>query len=38
MPPEIGAALFWTEITNWIRGATTLDEFLAAMDEARDPS
>ena len=38
MPPEIGAALFWTEITNWIRGATTLDEFLATMDEARDPS
>ncbi len=37
MPPEIGAALFWTEITNWIRGATTLEAFLATMDEARNP-
>jgi alpha-glucoside transport system substrate-binding protein len=35
MPPDIGSALFWTEITKWIRGSTTLEEFLATMDEAR---
>jgi len=35
MPPEIGSSLFWTEITEWIRGSSTLDDFLTTMDDAR---
>ena len=32
MPSEIGSGLFWREITLWIAGTTTLDEFVAIMD------
>lgn len=34
MPSEIGSGLFWREITLWIAGTTTLDEFVAIMDAA----
>jgi len=34
MPPAIGSDLFWKEITSWISGATTLDQFVATMDAA----
>jgi len=32
MPSGIGSGLFWREITLWIAGTTTLDEFVAIMD------
>lgn len=34
MPSDIGSGLLWREITSWISGATTLDEFLDTMDAA----
>jgi alpha-glucoside transport system substrate-binding protein len=34
MPSAIGSELLWSEITSWIAGATTLDEFVANMDAA----
>jgi alpha-glucoside transport system substrate-binding protein len=34
MPSEIGSGLLWREITAWISGTTTLDEFVATMDAA----
>ncbi|HUS42370.1 MAG TPA: ABC transporter substrate-binding protein [Ilumatobacteraceae bacterium] len=34
MPAAIGSGLLWREITSWIAGATTLDEFVATMDAA----
>jgi alpha-glucoside transport system substrate-binding protein len=41
MPSDIGSGLLWREITSWISGTTTLDEFVAIMDAAyadADPS
>lgn len=34
MPPAIGSDLVWSEITSWIAGATTLDEFVTTIDTA----
>ena len=34
MPAAIGSDLLWREITSWIAGTTTLDEFVATMDAA----
>jgi alpha-glucoside transport system substrate-binding protein len=34
MPPAIGADLVWREITSWIAGTTTLDEFTDTIDAA----
>ena len=34
MPSDIGSGLLWREITAWISGTTTLDEFVATMDAA----
>jgi alpha-glucoside transport system substrate-binding protein len=34
MPSSIGSDLLWREITSWISGTTTLDEFVAIMDAA----
>jgi len=34
MPPAIGADLVWREITSWISGATTLEEFAGIVDAA----
>jgi hypothetical protein len=34
MPAAIGSDLLWREITSWISGTTTLDEFVATMDAA----
>ena len=34
MPSAIGSGLLWQEITSWISGTTTLDEFVATMDAA----
>ena len=34
MPPEIGADLVWEEITWWIAGSTTLEEFTDTIDAA----
>ena len=34
MPSEIGSGLLWREITSWISGTTTLDEFVTTMDAA----
>jgi alpha-glucoside transport system substrate-binding protein len=32
MPPPIGADLLWSQITQWIAGAITLDELVEAVD------
>jgi alpha-glucoside transport system substrate-binding protein len=34
MPSDIGSGLLWREITSWISGTTTLDQFVATMDAA----
>lgn len=34
MPPAIGADLVWNEITSWIAGSTTLEEFTDTIDAA----
>ncbi len=34
MPPEIGADLLWTEISAWIAGASSLDQFVSTVDDA----
>ena len=35
MAPEIGAGLFWEEITRWLSGAVPVDELAATLDAAR---
>jgi alpha-glucoside transport system substrate-binding protein len=34
MPSDIGSGLLWREITSWIAGTTTIDQFVATMDAA----
>jgi alpha-glucoside transport system substrate-binding protein len=34
MPAEIGAGLLWTEISAWIAGASSLDQFVSTIDDA----
>ncbi len=34
MPPEIGSGLLWREITGWTAGTTSLDDFVATIDNA----
>jgi alpha-glucoside transport system substrate-binding protein len=34
LPPQIGAGLLWTEITAWIAGTSSLDQFVTAIDDA----
>jgi len=34
MPAHVGSGLLWTQITAWIAGTITLDEFLTSIDEA----
>jgi len=34
MKPEIGSDLLWQEITRWVTGTTTYDQFAATLDEA----
>jgi alpha-glucoside transport system substrate-binding protein len=34
MPPAVGAELVWREITSWIAGASTLEEFTDSIDAA----
>ncbi len=36
MPPEIGTALFWSQITAWISGQISYEELARTLDEARD--
>ena len=34
MPPEIGSGLLWREITAWVAGTSSLDGFVATIDDA----
>lgn len=34
MPPEIGAGLLWTEITAWVAGTSSIDQFVTDIDDA----
>lgn len=34
MAPDIGAGLLWTQITAWVAGTSSLDEFVTTIDEA----
>ena len=34
MPPEIGSGLLWREITAWVAGTSSLDSFVATIDDA----
>jgi len=34
LPPEIGAGLLWSEITAWVAGTSSLDQFVATIDDA----
>jgi alpha-glucoside transport system substrate-binding protein len=34
MPPDIGAGLLWTEITAWVAGTSSLDQFVTTIDDA----
>jgi alpha-glucoside transport system substrate-binding protein len=34
LPPEIGAGLLWNEITAWIAGTSSLDQFVTSIDTA----
>jgi alpha-glucoside transport system substrate-binding protein len=34
LPPEIGADLLWTEISAWVAGASSLDQFVSTIDDA----
>lgn len=34
LPAEVGSALLWQELTNWINGSRPLDDVLATLDEA----
>ncbi|WP_040492752.1 ABC transporter substrate-binding protein [Ilumatobacter nonamiensis] len=36
MPPEIGSDLLWDEITGWVTGSSSYDDFAETMDTARD--
>lgn len=35
MAPDVGSSLWWSEITSWIGGATSLDDMVSALDDAR---
>jgi alpha-glucoside transport system substrate-binding protein len=35
MPPDVGSGVLWDEITGWIAGATSYEEFAARVDAAR---
>jgi alpha-glucoside transport system substrate-binding protein len=34
MTPDIGAGLLWTEITAWVAGTSSLDQFVTTIDDA----
>ena len=34
MTPDIGAGLLWSEITAWVAGTSSLDQFVTTIDEA----
>ncbi|MFT5201422.1 MAG: alpha-glucoside transport system substrate-binding protein [Candidatus Aldehydirespiratoraceae bacterium] len=36
MPPQIGTTLLWTQITAWISGQISYEQFAQTLDEARD--
>jgi alpha-glucoside transport system substrate-binding protein len=38
MPPEIGSGLLWAEITAWIAGTSSLDDFVTTIDDAIEAS
>ena len=34
MPPEVGTDLLWSEITAWVAGTSSLDQFVSTIDDA----
>ena len=36
VPPAIGVDLLWSEITTWVSGATSYEDFAKTIDTARD--
>jgi hypothetical protein len=35
MPPDIGSGLLWAEITKWVGGAISYNQFAETIDTAR---